>query len=543
MSKKAWIISYLFVILTTLCFISIFIYFEWNIFISIALFCVLLCTPIIKSKKCNGIKEIIYTIEQEFIYTYFVLFLFSALVCSLFFYIMPEKYDKYLIAATKNLEKANEIQNFLTTKTRSTGRCYLTNQNDNSVYYGITIDTSSITKKDSIKIQADLLKSSIMDDSINIMINPKYTKNKKELLKRVEDELRWIIWNIDGIESASVSIYLDEKNKNSTDNNIRKISINIETKEGADCKNIHTQIYMLVKGIVENNPSAEINIYNSTLYNNARLEYKNKNYFKAWELLEILETFNYDNIHSDVVALIKFIDIDDRIKKTPNNYKLYIERGDLKNIPLFSMFCCNSTFLSDIEEAIEDYNKALELNPKAYEVYEKRGDAWSKINHNPDKTIGTKALRYPEDDQHVIDDYKKAIELTGGNDSLFEKLGDKFQYSAPATALEYYNKIKNPFNEYENKIISPIKAKQFDFFYEHSNYGYVPLKMVNCYAKLGEYENAIKILDEIIEHKEYQQKAYNLKFLYNWKTGQYKQALKNADNCSVWVCKLAGIFF
>ncbi len=263
MSKKAWIISYIFVILTALCFISIFVYFELNICISIAFLCVLLCAPIIKNKKGKGINKVTYTIDQEFIYTYFVLFLFSALLCSIFFHIMPKKYENYFIANSKNIEKANEIQNFLTTRTRPTSRHIVTNEMGDKQYYAIAVDRNSISKKDSIQIQTDLLKSSIMDDSVNIMINPKYTKNKKELLKRVEEELRWIIWNIDGIESVSVSIYLDEKNKNSTNNNIRKISINIETKEGADCKNIHTQIYMLAKGIVENNPSAEINIYNS----------------------------------------------------------------------------------------------------------------------------------------------------------------------------------------------------------------------------------------------------------------------------------------
>lgn len=538
MSKKAWIISYIFVILTALCFISIFVYFEWNIFISIALFCVLFCTPIIKSKKGKEIKGVTYTIEHEFIYTYFVLFLFSALLCSLFFHIMPEKYENYFIANSKNIEKANEIQNFLTTRTRPTSRHIVTNEIGDKQYYAIAIDRNSSSKQDSIQIQTDLLKSSIMDDSVNIMINPKYTKNKKELLKRVEEELRWIIWNINGIESVSVSIYLDEKNINSTDNNIKKISVDIETKEGADCKNIHTQIYMLVKGIVKDNPSTEINIYNSTLYNNARLEYKNKNYFKAWELLEILETFNYDNIHSDVVALIKFIDVDDKIKKSPNNYKLYIERGDLKNIPLFSMFSCNSTFLSDIEGAIEDYNKALELNPKAYEVYEKRGNAWAEVSHNEDRTIGTKALRYPEDDQHAIDDYKKAIELTGGNDKLYERLGD--MYKDPKMKLQYYTQVKNLYPEY---LPVPYKVNQLDFSFDTGPFFHLPLKMANCYVQLGEYDEAIKILEKTKKHGEHHYTATNLIFLYNWKAGHYKEALKIADDCSVWVCKVLGLIF
>ena len=95
----------------------------------------------------------------------------------------------------------------------------------------------------------------------------------------------------------------------------------------------------------------------------------------------------------------------------------------------------------------------------------------------------------------------------------------------------------------EGKIIPPIKKNRFDFFFEHNTHGYVPFKLANCYAKLGKYNEALEILDKVIEHKEYVQEAYNMKFLYNWKAGHYKTALKNADNCSVWVCKLAGIFF
>lgn len=532
MSKKAWIISYIFVILTALCFISIFVYFEWNIFISIALICILLCTPIIKSKKGRGIKDVTYTIEQDFMYTHILVFLSSALMCSLFFHIMPEK--EYLIAATNNLEKADKIQNFLTTKTRPTGRCLIINDSNNTVDYGITVRENQLSKKASIKLQADLLNSSIMDSSIKITPNIKYTKNRKKLLERVESKLRWIILNIDGVESANVSIYLNGKDLNSPD----KVSVNIETKEGTDCKKIHSQIYMLVEPIFENISSAEIEIYNSTLFHQAKQAYKNKNYFKAWELLEILETFDYQNFHNDVISLRKFIDIDDKIKKEPNNYKLYIERGDLKNVPLFSMFCCNSTFLSDIEGAIVDYNKALELNPKAYEVYEKRGNAWAEVSHNDDRTIGTKALRYPEDDQHAIDDYKKAIELTSGNDELYEKLGD--MYKDPKMKLQYYTQVKNLYPEY---LPVPYKVNQLDFSFDTGPFFHLPLKMANCYVQLGKYDEAIKILEKAKKHGEHYYTATNLIFLYNWKAGHYKEALKGVDDCSILVCKVLGLIF
>lgn len=529
MSKKAWIISYIFVLLTTLCFISIFGYFEWSNFFLIIIICFFLCYPIIISKKA---KEVTHTPEQDFMYTHILVFLFSALMCSLFFHIMPEK--DYIIAATKNPEKANEIQNFLTTKTRPTGRCLIIDDGKNTFDYGITIRKNQLWKKDSIKLQADLLNSSIMDDSVKIVTNIRYTKNRKKLLERIECELRWIILNINGVEGASVSIYLNNKDINSSDSKVQKVYVNVKTKQGADCKKIHTQIYMLVKPLFEKQSSTEIEIYNSTLFHEARQEYKNKNYFKALELLEILETFDYQDIHSDVLSLIKFVDIEKKIKKEPNNYKFYIERGDLKNVLLWSMFCCDSSFLSDIEGAIEDYTKALELNPKAYEVYEKRGDAWANLNHNSDE-LSTRQIRYPEDDQHAIEDYKKAIELTGGKDELYEKIGDI--YKDPKIKLKYYNQIKNLES---GDLPVPYKVNQLDFSFDTFN---LPLKVASCYAQLGEYDKAIKILEESKKYGKYHYTITNLIFLYNWKAGHYVTALKNADNCSVWVCKLVGIFF
>ena len=265
-------------------------------------------------------------------FTHILVFLGTALMCSMFFHIMPEK--DYLIAVTKNLEKANQIQNFLTTKTRPTGRCLVLNDNNNTFSYGITIRENQLSKKDSIQLQADLLDSSIMDDSIKIIPNIIYTKNHKKLLERLENELRWIILHINGVESARVSINLNNKDINSPDTKVKDVSVSIETKQGVDCKKIHSQIYMLIEPAFENQSSTEIKIYNSTLFHEAKQEYKNKNYFKALELLEILETFDYQNFHKDVESLIKFINIDDKIKKEPNNYRLYIERGDLKNVPL-----------------------------------------------------------------------------------------------------------------------------------------------------------------------------------------------------------------
>ena len=56
-------------------------------------------------------------------------------------------------------------------------------------------------------------------------------------------------------------------------------------------------------------------------------------------------------------------------------------------------------------------------------------------------------------------------------------------------------------------------------------------------------DEAIKILENAKKYGEQHYTVANLIFLYNWKAGHYMAAQKNADSCSVWVCKLAGVFF
>ena len=194
---------------------------------------------------------------------------------------------------------------------------------------------------------------------------------------------------------------------------------------------------------------------------------------------------------------------------------------------------------SDYYGAIDDYTKALELNPKAYEVYEKRGDAWSDCGYRACSSC--KLERTEQENKNVIRDYELAIKYTGGNDNLFEKLGDRYATTAPKKALKYYNMVNNQYPKYENKL--PMPDYTFSTKY---NPGYLPLKKAYRYADIEDYDNTFKIFDNILSYEKDEtiiQKVNNMKFYYNWKSKHYKQALKNADSCSVWVCKALGIFF
>lgn len=150
-------------------------------------------------------------------------------------------------------------------------------------------------------------------------------------------------------------------------------------------------------------------------------------------------------------------ELDKKIAQNPKNYKLYIERGDLKNIDEISMFVSNSSITSDYDLAIEDYKKALELNPKAYEIYEKLGDAYSNVGWR--KCATCKLERDIYDEYNAIRNYEKAIEHLGGNDELYKKLGDRYMAAKDKKkANEYYAKIKNPQDVEDPSVPKPDKS-------------------------------------------------------------------------------------
>ncbi len=107
---------------------------------------------------------------------------------------------------------------------------------------------------------------------------------------------------------------------------------------------------------------------------------------------------------NSIVALEKIQELNKEIKKHPNNYKLYIQRGDLENVDE-SKFIDESSITFDYYSAIKDYEKALELNPKAYEVFEKLG--WAYENCGYQKAPGYKLVKTEYEYAKAIENYEK----------------------------------------------------------------------------------------------------------------------------------------
>ena len=128
--------------------------------------------------------------------------------------------------------------------------------------------------------------------------------------------------------------------------------------------------------------------------------------------------------------------------------------------------------LKQYEKAIEDYNKAIELNPNDAEVYTNRGNPYYKLK------------RY----EKAIEDYSKAIKLN------------------PNDAVAYYNR-GNAYDElkrYEKAIEDYSKAIELNPNYvdAYNNRG-------NAYRELNQHEEAIEDYNKSIELNPKYAEAYS----------------------------------
>lgn len=193
----------------------------------------LLLCPIIFHKICKPTQ---FSKEQ------------SALLCQLMILYMlafvgyqclfPKNND-YMIAITTSLDKANEIQNFLTTDTRATKRHILFYEIDNEKHYGISV--GDLGRKKNHEVTLELLNSNIIDETVQFSLNTKYTKDRKKMLKRIKKECEDILYGIDGM--AFVHVYIESPENLYVDNvKLKSVSVYYETEDDADSKKIRKQV-------------------------------------------------------------------------------------------------------------------------------------------------------------------------------------------------------------------------------------------------------------------------------------------------------------
>lgn len=272
-----------------------------------------------------------------------------------------------------------------------------------------------------------------------------------------------------------------------------------------------------------------------TLYIKADNAFKQKNYTSALDDMKTREIIRKAIHHKNkryqdkqdeaVVCLTNLVNLNEKINKNPNDYKLYYERANLQNKPKISMFEEDEqSFCSDFKSAIKDYSKALELKPDLKEAYEKRADAagmsMNGISYkSSEKDKFDKLLK--EKFYQMIADYEKAIELNGASKQIGLKLAGVYFSDGQ------YEKALKTFEKY---------PQEDEFSYSHY-YG-----KALCYYELKDYEKVIENLDVFIEHnpklcKQISEKClpslegkkayYRLRAGANWKLHKYSEWFKD----------------
>lgn len=386
--------------------------------------------------------------------------------------------NQYMVAFTKSQSKANEIQDLLTTTTRPTQRHIIINNRDNSEGFGISV--KDLGKKENYKVTLELLNSDILDDSVALYINTGYvTINPKTMLKKIKREYENLLHSIDGMDSVSVYFVLPE---NFYDENaeIKSINIKFETEKTADNKKIKEQVEKFINSTF-GNTGVEIKISDATysyeafqIELRAEEEFKKGNYTLALKLLK--EANNLYKVYDKTIEDVnRVIELSKKIQRNPNNYRYYIELGDLQNgITPFAI-------LNDYTRALENYEKALKLNPNAKEVYARLGSVYSALYH-----YNRENLEYRN---KSVENHLKAVE--------FGEAG----YDSYSTLGEYYIDNKD-------------------------------------YEKALEYYNKISLSDLVCPKWVSNKKVY-----LNFKIGNFREAYKETENCSVWICKILRLNF
>lgn len=142
----------------------------------------------------------------------------------------------------------------------------------------------------------------------------------------------------------------------------------------------------------------------------------------------------------------------------------------------------------EYDRAIDDYNKATELNPKQFQAYSNRGNAW----------------RFKGDVDRAIDDHTKAIELNPNDARMYNNRGaawvGKGDYSQanidftkaielnPKYAMAYYNRGNTLYCQGKFKDAIPDYQKAMGNHYDPKDYIYLMLLIASQKASKEEHE-------------------------------------------------------
>ncbi len=232
----------------------------------------------------------------------------------------------------------------------------------------------------------------------------------------------------------------------------------------------------------------------------------------------------------------------------------------LKIETLYSYMGFSHFFLREYDQAIKDFDKAIELNPSVSNSYDGRGityyylgqyeralDDYNKsVQLDPSQSgvYNNRGLNYIALGQYksAIDDCSKAIELDPKDDIAYHNRGYAYYYLGQNdNAIKDYNKavelnpnytkvynnrglVYSDLMQYDHAIEDYDKAIELNpkFFITYYNRG-------RAYFFLKQYNRAIQDLDKAIElHPNYPEAYVNRGIAYE-ALAQYERAIKDYD--------------
>lgn len=325
------------------------------------------------------------------------------------------------VIIANNLQKVNDITTFLEKETKNPYFYSTTTVVDNR---GFCIEPNT-DNDDFNNLIVALAENNIIDKNVEfIYFDTLFSDNFEITKKRYEKEAKKVVGKIDGIKSFNIDLsnWKDEKN-------YPVIILNVEIYNNFNQEKIEKTIKNI---FISSNLTLNILKSKEANYNWHKKQdaiilklSKDKKYDEA---LNLAEKINQKEENSyDISCINKKISIEEKIKKDPKNYQLYIERGKL-NAPIKSLFShnqeikCDGFFNindNDTKSAIQDFETALKINPKAYEAYEPIYISYKSLNRKIRKNAiykekileyGIKAAEYTKDEffyRDVAEMYKQ----------------------------------------------------------------------------------------------------------------------------------------
>ena len=169
---------------------------------------------------------------------------------------------------------------------------------------------------------------------------------------------------------------------------------------------------------------------------------------------------------------------DKAIELNPNFAKAYCNRG------------WSYLSLGEKERAIQDYSKAIALNPNLVNAYNERGIAYYGLGEK----------------EQAINDYDKAINLNPNDDSAYFYCGVAYRdLGKYERAIQYYDKAIE---------LNPNFAMAYNY-------------RGHAYSKLGQKERAIQDFDKAIALNPNYAEAYNNRGVEYYYLKQYQKALRD----------------